>query len=158
MVLLDLGPTYWNFTLNKLSWECHTQRWDTSWARITTKLTSLAVLESNSKSSWPSWIWLVTVLGKVIMIPWMVVSFILLEGDHHGDGVRPYPWDSWWPFWTYFLGLLSDQILDGGWPLFGWGMTILSMVDDHPGGGGWPSRGWMETILWKMGDHLREGW
>ena len=33
-------------------------------------------------------------LGKVIIILLMVVSFILLVGDHHGDGVQPYPWDS----------------------------------------------------------------
>ena len=55
-----------------------------------------------------------TVLGKVITIPLMVVSFILLEGDHYGDGVRLYPWDSELPFRTFFLGLVGDQILDGG--------------------------------------------
>ena len=121
------------------SWAGSATLGDTSWARIATKLTSLAALESNSKSSWPSLRWWVTVLGKVITILWMVVSFTLLVGDHHGDGVRPYPWHSGWPFrwwWAAFLMLVGDRLLDGGGP----------------------SWEWLVTIPWKMGDHLLEGW
>ena len=58
-----------------------------------------------------------TVLGKVITIPWMVVSFILLEGDHHGDGVQPYPDDGGQPslgWWVTKLWMLGDPPLDGG--------------------------------------------
>ena len=65
-----------------------------------------------------------TVLGKLITIPWMVLSFILLEGDHHGDGVQPYPWDS------------GDPPDDGWQPSLGWWVTKFWILGEPPLDGG----------------------
>ena len=53
----------------------------------------------------------------------MVVSFILLVGDHLRDGVRPYHRD-------------SDPPDDGGQPSSCWWLTTFLMVGDPPGDGG----------------------
>ena len=64
-----------------------------------------------------------TVLGKVIIILQMVVSFKLLVGDHHWDGVQPYPWD-------------RDLPAGGGQPSSCWWVTKNVMVGDpHRDGG-----------------------
>ena len=57
-----------------------------------------------------------TVLGKVIKILGMVVSFILLVGDHHGDGVRraTLPLGQWVTIAMMMGSFPRDQILDGG--------------------------------------------
>ena len=52
------------------------------------------------------------------------MSFILLVGDHHGDGVQPY------------LGTVGDPSDDGGQPSLCWWVTKLWMVGDPPGDGG----------------------
>ena len=65
-----------------------------------------------------------TVLGKVITILWMVVSFILLVGDHHGDSVRPYP------------RTVGDPPDDGGQPSSDCWVTKFWMVCDPPRDGG----------------------
>ena len=51
------------------------------------------------------------------------MSFILLVGDHHMDGVRPYNWD-------------SDPPDDGVQLPSCWWVTKFWMVDDPPGDGG----------------------
>ena len=68
-------------------------------------------------------------LGKLIIILWIVVSFILLVGDHHMDGVRPYNWD-------------SDPPDDGVQLPSCWWVTKFWMVDDPPGDGVRASWGW----------------
>ena len=84
----------------------------TSWAKLTTNLISLAVLESNSKSSWPSLRWWVTVVEKV--------------GDPPNDGGQPSL--CWWvtKFW-----MVVHHTGDGGWPSWGCMVTILWKMGDH---------------------------
>ena len=112
---------------------------DTSWARLTAKLTSWDALESNSKSSWqPNFGWWGTLLEML--------------GNHPGYGwwpslrkwvtifsmVRNHPWDGschlvlvlWVKSNCQILSLLTLPI--GGWPSLGCWVTILGMVGDHP--------------------------
>ena len=58
--------------------------------------------------------------GKVITIKWIVESIMLLMGDHHWDGVRPYPWD-------------RDLPDGGGQPSSCWWVTKFWMVSYPPG-------------------------
>ena len=57
-------------------------------------------------------------LEKVKTIPWMVL------GDHRGHVVQP-----------YILGTVGDTPDDGGQPSWDRWVTLLGMVDDHPGDG-----------------------
>ena len=76
----------------------------------------------------------------------------MLVSVHPGDGVWPYPRDSWWPsrwWWVAFLWLVGDQPLNGGWSSWGCWVSTLEMVGDHPFENGWPSSGLLVTIfLW----------
>ena len=56
------------------------------------------------------------------------------------------PWGGWWPtFW-----IVGDCTWDGGWPSWGWWVTLHWMVGDHPchvGCHPWDG-GWLSLGLW----------
>ena len=64
------------------------------------------------------------VLGKVIMIPWMVISIILLVGV---TIIRM--------ACNYILGTVGDPPNDGGQPSSDWWVTNFGMVGGPPGDG-----------------------
>ena len=64
-----------------------------------------------------------------------------------------------WPSWGWCatcdptLGTVGDHCDDDGqfssWPNFGWWVTLLGMVVDHPGDGWWPylENGWPSSLI-----------
>ena len=86
------------------------------------RYTRLAALESNSKSSWPSWKCWVTV--HILECGWPSLECKVSIN------------------YSFYLLLICELILSakfqfcytppfGGWPFMGWWLTILGMISDH---------------------------
>ena len=93
-------------------------------------LTSWAALASNSKSSWPSWRWWVTIL--LLTILGMVYNPIIGQ-------------------WVIILMMVDGLPWVGGWQTLGWWITLLGMVFDHLGDH-------FGTIIGEISDQILEGW
>ena len=122
--------------------QLHNKSFSYFWKQIKT---SWAALESNSKSSWPSRKWWVTVLRKVTTIPGMVVDHSTVGG-----------WPSMGWCATVFE-MVGDHPLEIGWPSLGRLVTIFWILNGHPWNGGWTFLGWWLTILGMVGDHPGDG-